>query len=437
MKKVLIITYYWPPSGGSGVQRWMYFAKYLSEFGYEPIILTVEPKYASYKFIDKSFVNKTEGIQVYRTKSSEPFNLYSSFIGKSKEEAIPQAFAGESNPGLLQKLGRFVRGNFFIPDARIGWVRYAYNKAVELLSNNDIQFVITSGPPHSTHLVGLKLKKKFGVKWIADFRDPWTEVFYNKLFYRLNYAKVKDEKLEKAVLENASTILTIGPSMAELLLKKITNNAPTKNVEFVYNGYDQEVFKKLNSKIGNNKFVICHLGVLSDNQPIDSFVIAMKGLIEVGLIKQEKVKILLIGRIAPNIIDLIKKTLPSIELEVKNYMTHNEAMQEIVNADLLFNSLANVADGKYLISGKLVEYIATGNPILCLGDSDGDGQKLLNEFENAKVFDRNDLNGIIEFIKNRFIEWEAGNNGNGINLEGKYSRRNMTGKLSEILSKIN
>ena len=199
MKKVLIITYYWPPSGGSGVQRWMYFAKYLPNFGVEPFVLTVNPVFASYKFIDESFLKKTESIRVFKTASSEPFNIYSKLIGKSKMEAIPQGFAGESNPGILQKFSRFVRGNFFIPDARKGWVKFAFNEAEKIIVREKIDLIITTGPPHSSHLIGLRLKKKFDIKWIADLRDPWTDIYYYKDLLHTKRSAEKDLKLESII----------------------------------------------------------------------------------------------------------------------------------------------------------------------------------------------------------------------------------------------
>lgn len=163
MKKVLIITYYWPPSGGSGVQRWMYFCKYLKDFGIEPIVITVDEKKASYRNLDFSFCELVEDIEVYKTNTLEPLKFYSKIMSGDKNAAIPTAFAGESQPNYFQKISRFIRGNFFLPDARIGWVKYAVRMAKNVIANNDISYLITTGPPHSTHLIGLKLKKYFSI----------------------------------------------------------------------------------------------------------------------------------------------------------------------------------------------------------------------------------------------------------------------------------
>lgn len=438
MKKVLIITYYWPPSGGSGVQRWMYFAKYLPNFGVEPFVLTVNPVFASYKFIDESFLKKTESIRVFKTASSEPFNIYSKLIGKSKMEAIPQGFAGESNPGILQKFSRFVRGNFFIPDARKGWVKFAFNEAEKIIVREKIDLIITTGPPHSSHLIGLRLKKKFNIKWIADFRDPWTELFYNKLFYRTSLAKFIDHKLEQKVLNAADLILTIGPTMAQMLGKKISGkNRNDQKVCYIFNGYDQEVFSKLKKNKAKNIFVICHLGILSDNQPVDGFIAAMKRLYNSNDINPQNVKLQLIGKIAPGILIKLSSDIPELKLEIMDYLPHEEAMQHILNADLLFNSLADVPNGKYLVSGKLMEYIATGNPILCLGDENGDAAELLKQFENSKVYNRINTEGIYNHILKTFTDWKSVKKEDGLVLNEIYSRYNTTRQLADIITHIN
>jgi hypothetical protein len=438
LKKVLIITYYWPPSGGSGVQRWMYFAKYLPEFGIDPFVLTVDPAFASYKFIDESFEKNIKKIRVYRTATSEPFNIYSKLIGKSKEEAIPQGFTGESNPGILRKMSRFVRGNFFIPDARKGWVKYAVKEAEKIIETEKIETIITTGPPHSSHLIGLKLKKKFKLKWIVDFRDPWTEVFYNKLFYRTKIANSIDHNLELRVLREADVILTIGPTMVEILRNKLlVKDSESKKVLYIFNGFDQEVFKNLKRNKTKDYFTICHLGILSDNQPIDGFINAMKMIYNSNKSEMNNIVLQLIGKISPGILNKLSSEIPSLQLKLRDYMPHDEAMQQIMNADLLFNSLAEVSNGKYLISGKLMEYIATGNPILCLGDQDGDASALLRQFEDAKVFDRKNVDGIYQYIQNIYNRWKSEERNSRLVLNERYSRYNTTGQLAELINKLN
>ena len=183
------MTYYWPPSGGSGVQRWMYFAKYLKQQGWIPFVITVDEKYASYRVLDKSLVTDVNDIHVSKTKSIEPLKWYSLLLTGSKKRGIPQGEIKKN--GLLSRFAAFIRGNFFIPDARKGWNAFAGDKAIKLIKKENIKIIITTGPPHSTHLIGNRLKSLFDIKWFADFRDPWTAIFFNKDLYRSNWAKKK------------------------------------------------------------------------------------------------------------------------------------------------------------------------------------------------------------------------------------------------------
>lgn len=201
MKSILILSYYWPPSGGSGVQRWMYFSKYLKELGYNPIIITVDPKYASYSSIDFSLIKEVENIEVHKTKSFEILKLYSFFKSKNNSKNYPQSYI--PNKSIFDKLTSFIRVNFIIPDARVGWNKFAFNKAKEIIIKNNINYLITTGPPHSSHLVGLKIKKKFDINWIVDFRDPWSEIFYTKNQFKFKISK----KLIKVLKEKFLILL--------------------------------------------------------------------------------------------------------------------------------------------------------------------------------------------------------------------------------------
>lgn len=427
-QKVLIITYYWPPSGGSGVQRWMYFAKYLHEFGIEPQVITVDEKQASYKFLDTSFKEKVKDVIVHHTATREPLRLYSKLTSGDATKNIPTGFAGEPKQGLFQRISRYIRGNFFIPDARIGWNRYALKKARSIIAEQKIDLVITTGPPHSTHLIGLQLKKETGVKWMADFRDPWTEVYYNKLMYRTQRSDKKDKELELSVLKNADTVLTVGPSMKKLLQGK----APGAKVEFIYNGYDSDAFLHLKREADPAVFTICHLGILGESQPITAFVEALMIIHKHGDALCEKMKLQFIGKVSPVIMEEVKKKLPWIKVEYVDYVPHKEALKYIMNASLLFNSLAEMPGSELLISGKLMEYIASGNPVICLGNPLGDAASLLSGFENASVFARNDPHGIADFIRKAGGNSEKGK-GSEKRQHLEFSRYETTRKLSELI----
>ncbi len=434
MEKVLIITYYWPPSGGSGVQRWMYFCKYLSEFGIKPIVVTVDEKKASYRYFDNTLNAFVENIEVHKTNTLEPLKLYSRLLSGNNTTAIPIGFAGESKPSLMGKISRAIRGNFFIPDARVGWVRYAVKEASRIIKKENIKLIITNGTPHSTHLAGFKLKKKFKITWIADFRDPWSDLHYNKHLYRTRLAQNIDRKLERKILKKADGILTIGPSMKDHLVEKGEIN-PEK-VNFIYNGYDENDFKDIIIRPDPDFFTISHIGMLSDTQPITAFLKALNYFYEIKHPVLPFLKLRLIGNVSPNNISEVGRIIPELNFEHIEYVPKEKAITYMLSSDLLFNSLAEMKNSELLISGKLMEYIAAGKPILCLGNPKGDAANLLKDFTLSQVFERSDIDGIINFLQSVFENW-LNNSKFAVNIEQikQYSRFETTRQLSQILKK--
>lgn len=410
----------------------MNFSRYLSDFGLEPVVITVDPLKGSYKFLDESLLEKVRHVRVFRTNSFEPLHLYIRLLGGDKQKHIPQGFAGESDPTFFQKMSRFLRGNLFLPDARKGWNRYAFNKGVELIEKEDISLVITSGPPHSTHLIGENLKSKFGIKWMADFRDPWSEVYYNKMLYRTDLAKRVDARMEKRILRNADSIVTIGPGMKSILQGKVPGQE--EKFHFIYNGYDGEMFDSLRkdeNKSGN--FIICHAGILSHNQPIDAFLSAMRIFLERKPEMKDRITMRFVGKVSPGIIKDAKNVFSHVD-EI-GYVNHAVAVKYIKEADLLLNSFAISDQTEVLVSGKLMEYLATGNPVLCLGDTKSDAAMLMKDMEHARIFERSDVTGISEFIEKVYIYWLEKKEFTVSSMQ-KYSRYETTRQLSELIKSL-
>ncbi len=434
MKKVLILTYYWPPSGGSGVQRWMYFCKYLKEFGIHPVVITVDENQASYRFHDASFNEIVKDIEVHKTSTREPLKMYSKIISGHNQSGIPAGFAGESKITLFQKISRAIRGNFFIPDARIGWTQYALKKAREILAAEKIDVVVTTGPPHSTHSIALKLKSEFKFTWITDFRDPWTDLYYNKLLYRTKWALNKDASLERKILQSADLVLTIGPSMKNLLVRK--GEIDPQKVEFIYNGFEANDFININDETDPEYFTISHIGILSDSQPITPFLLSLADFYKRGHPICKYLRMRLIGNVSSKILEEVKHLLPDLNLEPIGYVPKKEAISFMVSSDLLLNSLAEMENSEIAISGKLMEYISSGKPILCLGNPVGDAAILLKEFENSGVFDRGNPDLIISYLDKIFENW-LNNTKFAINKEKimQFSRYETTRQLTNLLKK--
>ena len=416
MKKVLVITYYWPPSGGAGVQRWVKFIKYFKNQNIDPYIISVDPDFASYPLIDKSLINDIpENTNVYLTKTNEPYSIYK----KINNNQTPYAgFANEGRPNFLQKIARFVRGNFFIPDSRKGWNDFAYKKAVKVLEKENIDTVITTSPPHSTQLIGLKLKETLNIKWIADLRDPWTDIYYYKSLLHTKWAKRKDLNYEKAVIENSDKIVVVSDSIKQLLINK-SNLIQESKIHVIPNGFDEEDFS-VSSTNKNNKFLLSYVGTITKDYPLDSIKKSITNL---------NINLEFTGKA-----DHPTKHLLNEIAGFNNHVKHKESINILLASDMLLLVIPKIANNKGILTGKLFEYLGARKPILCIGPRDGDAAKIIQECKAGKTFDYSDENGIYEFIEtctsNEFIF----ENKNYLN----YSRRNLTKTLSKILNdKVN
>ena len=387
-KKILIITYYWPPSGGSGVQRWMYFAKHLRLLGWEPVVITVDERQASFPTLDPSLLKEIEGIRVIKTQTREPLRWYSRLVSGNNRGGIPQGVV--KTKSLFQKIAAYIRGNYFIPDARKGWIPFALKAAKKLLKEESFSYLITTGPPHSTHLVGLALKDTYPISWWADFRDPWADLFYNPSLYRTQKSIAKDQALEKLVLQKADGILTTLGGRLHDQLKAI---APKQTFTALPNGYDADLMASVKGMPPKGIFHVVFTGLLTHNQEYDSVIKAIAKFQE-----QHTIQLSLAGQISTEIYTEIKKALPHVKVINRGYLSHKEAVQLMKNAHLLLNFIFKGAQTQ-MISGKLLEYMATGVPLLSIGDPDSEAGKFISQGSETKMIAADNHKGIIEFIQ--------------------------------------
>ena len=421
---ILVLTYYWPPSGGSGVQRWVYFCKYLQQFGWDVSVVTVDPKYASYPVIDLSLCKYISSVESHKTKSFEALTLYR-LLHFRKKRRLPQ---GEiSTKGLFNKVLAFIRGNFFIPDARRGWNSYALKKANQILKKKSIQYLVTTGPPHSTHLVGIKLVDRYKLKWLADFRDPWTDLFYNQQLYRLPWVKKRDAQLERKVLNKADGILTtIGGNLHKNLSNRISKNQRFFSVP---NGFDHELIEQIcpNKSL---KFHIAYTGVLTNNH---SFMC----IIEVLEILQSRYPnqfvLSLAGNIRPSIISIISKRLKHITVRDLGYISHSKSIELIKSAHLLL-AFSFRRHRNEMISGKLLEYLASGTPMIVIDNPDSPAGRIVVQSTVSLICMDNDYNKIHDFIQRLIDSWIAKRSlSNQFNNISEYSRKRLTKDLEKVL----
>ena len=428
MKKVLIVSYYWPPSGGSGVQRWMYFAKYLKENGVEPIVVTIDPKDAAYPAIDESLLKHTEGIRVVHTSGGfQLIKLYSFLKSGSASKQIPVGNFGSERKTRMDKIAGYIRANLFIPDARVGWNKKAIPVVRKLISEEKIDTIITTGPPHSTHLIGLKMQKELTINWLADFRDPWVDVYYNQIFKRTVRSDQKDRAFELQVLKSADKIITVGPTLASMLSKRIDSS----KVEIIHNGFDEEAFSGIASK-RYDEVTICHVGVWTTMQPYQIVADALKRILSEN--QNLKLRFLIVGKAAVE----IEKAFAGIDrliLDLRGKVSHSEALTEMKNADVLLNCLPIQENAELIVSGKLMEYLASGNKVLVLGKVNGDAGQVVRKAPHASIVEPDDANGIYQLLSDKIFSKRLSNLELPEELK-MYSRKETAIKLSELIKRL-
>jgi hypothetical protein len=425
MKRVLIITYYWPPSGGSGVQRWLKFTKYLPEFGVKPIVFTADNgEYpAEDTTLKKDIHPETE---IIKTPIWEPYSFYKKFTGQKSEKKVSVGFISDKvKPSLTQQMAVFLRGNFFIPDARMFWIKPSVKYLRNYLAKNPVDAIITSGPPHTCHMIGLELKKIFGIKWIADFRDPWTGIYYFDELMLSPFAKHLHHRMEKSVLQNADRILTVGETM-----KKDFAKMTSVPIDVITNGYDEEDYSGKNIPL-TEKFTLSNIGLLPKGQNHPALWNAIGELTRENDNFKENLEIRFVGHVDAHVKKSLEEAGITNYCKMIDYVDHEKVVAYQKSSRILLLNINRVVNAEYLLTGKLFEYLAAERPILCVGPKKGDAAKIIDECKSGEVFDFDDKEGIKKFILARFGTFQSGETENKNSLREKYSRKELTRGLAE------
>ena len=432
MKKVLVITYYWPPSGGGGVQRWLKFVKYFRQFGLEPIVFTPEnPERPS---LDESLLKEIpEGIETINSTIWEPYSFYKKFTGRNKSDKIQTAFLNEkkTKSSLLENVSIWIRGNFFIPDARKFWIKPSVKILQEYLSNNEVDAIITTGPPHSAHMIGYALQKKTTIPWLADFRDPWTNIDYYKDLKLGKRADNKHHQLEKLILTEASAVSVISPGMYREF-KTIVD----REYQIIPNGYDEEDIIEQKKTLNNDEFVLSHIGSLTKTRTPNSLLKVLSELVEENPAFAKKLKIRNIGKLDITALESVRKFGLEKHLDVLDYLPHNEVIAEQSSATMLLLLVNDTPNAKLILTGKIFEYLASKRPIICIAPTDGDAAQVIKETKSGSVFGFDETESLKKYLLESFNDFEAGtlkNESFGIE---KYSRLNLTKTMSDLIKGI-
>lgn len=393
MKKVLIITYYWPPSGGAGVQRWLKLSKYLSRSSVEVHVLTIDSQFASFPVLDHSLEKDIEdNVTVHRSKGRNYFKFYESIVGKKN---VPTSgYSNVDSQKLSQKFISTVRSHLFIPDPRKGWNSFAVSKAMKIIEEYKIDNIITTSPPHSTQLIGLELKRRMKeLNWIADFRDPWTDIYYYNLLGHTKYSNSIDKFYEKSVLENANQITTASYGFKELFLSKNDVDIEENKIKVITNGFDVEDFDTANVSTGE-VFTLTYTGTMSEQYSPEVVFDAFARL-QIDFPNECKFKI--IGTLSPVIEEYaINK---NVAIEYVEQVPHSEIVKYQMEANILLLSIPDVGKANGIIPGKLFEYLASRNQILVVGPRDGDVARIVSQAEAGRTFSREEEDEIYHFLK--------------------------------------
>jgi len=391
MKRVLVISYYWPPSGGAGVQRWLKFIKYLPDFGIQPFVLTVDPAQAEYPLLDSSLeADVAPELKVYRTGCKGVYDRYKKLTGS--KTAPYGGFVNENQPSLLQKFARFIRGNFFLPDARRGWIKYAFAEACRIIEKHGIDAIITTGPPHSTHLTGLQLKKKYHLKWIVDFRDPWTSIYYNDSLYQTRWARKIDRRMEQKVLDACDHLLLVSVDQNKL-------SVDPQKVTFLPNGFDPIDFD-VKKSVFPEVFTFCYTGTVAGSYPVAKLLEAF-----VYLRTQYVFKLIFIGSVAGSIKKEFCECLGD-SVEFIDFVSHTEAIDYMMSSNILLLIIPKTESNRFIMPGKLFEYLATGKTIMAIGPPGSKVAQIITQAKAGNAFDYDDTEGMKKFMLQQYPSYQ-------------------------------
>ncbi len=434
MKKVLIITYYWPPTGGAGVQRWLKFSKYFRQFGWEPIIYT--PSNPDFPINDETLLKDIPNdLTVLKTQITEPYDIYRKIMRKKKTETVNQGFLSEGKENtLMQSAMIWVRGNFFIPDARKFWIKPSISYLSDYIIKNKIDAIISTGPPHSMHLIAMGLKQKFNLPWIADFRDPWTQIdFYSQLKLS-SFADNKHKKLEHQVLTHADKVVTISPSCGKDL-EKLGN----RKVDVITNGFDTDDFTPIAIGVDSpmlEGFLFHHIGALNkDRNPYTLWKVLGELCKENPDLKRDLV-IKFTGKTDAIAFESLKQNGILDNSQKTDYLPHSDVVKLMAQSPVLLLALNNTPNNAGVLSGKLFEYLAAKRPIFGIGLPDADAAAILKNTHAGTMVHFDDYEGTKKAVVELYQKYKTNQlfiNSTSID---KYSRENCAKDYANLLNKI-
>jgi glycosyltransferase involved in cell wall biosynthesis len=430
-QRVLFVSYYFPPSGGPGVQRTLKFVKYLPEFGWDPVVLTVDPEYASYPAIDRELVAEVRPeVEVVRTRAWDPYSLYARILGKSKDQTVGVGFIDESGNDRRHTIGKWIRGNVFIPDARVGWVPFGVRAGRRLLKTHHFDAIVTTGPPHSTHLIGRTIADDTDIPWIADFRDPWTGIdFYDSLLMS-EFSKRRDRKSELSVIRRADRVVAVTPGMVKALAKKAD-----RPVELIMNGFDPDDIQSADST--QHTFVLSYVGNMNAARNPVALWKALRRLRDEAF-QFGSFSVRLVGPIDRTVAESVDEYGIGDLVSFESPVSHASAVQVMLSSGMLLLVINRVEGSEGIMTGKLFEYIGSGRPVLGIGPPVGDAAEALRSSGAGRMYGWDDVDAIVAYLKES-LDTENGRvraTGAHPDRRSGFSRRAQAGQLADLLKDV-
>lgn len=424
-KKVLIITYYWPPAGGPGVQRWLKFVKYLPEFNIDPIVYI--PENPNYPLVDESLLEEVSSqTTIIKGLINEPYR-WASLLSKTATKTISKGVILEDKKqSFIERIMLYVRGNFFIPDARVGWVNPSVNYLLDYIKKENIKTIITTGPPHSVHLIGMKLKAQVkAVKWLADFRDPWTTIGYHKQLKLTKRSKSKHKILEQQVLSASDQIIVTSCNT-----KKMFSNMTATPIEVITNGYDNE--PNADFKM-DSKFTMAHIGSLLSKRNPEVLWQVLSDLVNTYKDFASDFQLRFVGFVSNNVMLSLKKKGLSNYIDNRGYVSHKQSVVFQKKSQILLLIEIDSEETKSIIPGKLFEYMVSGRPIISIGPRGSDVENILDETNTGNYFSYGDYESLKRIILEHYNAFQKNKlHSNPIGLQ-KYHRKALTKSLSKLI----
>ena len=434
MRTVLIVAYYFPPSGGPGVQRVLKFVQYLQEFGWRPVVLTV--KDGTFPARDESLLEKIpKETTVYRTDIFEPYDLYRKLTGKKKSDGIDVNTLRNKEEGLplAERLSEFIRATVFIPDARMGWRRYALKEGLSIIADENVEAIYSSSPPYTCSMIARDLKRKTGLPWIAGFRDPWTGFLTTPDRWFLPAAI--DRSMEKSVFTEADLVDVAWTGIATDAQEKYPS-LDTKKFYHLPNGFDSNDFPSVDPDVrSDNRFTVTYTGSMYGLRTPKEFLAGVESLVASGDVDPEQIRLRFIGRFGDEVHQMFEGSSIKASIEVEGYMPHGESIRQLLLSDTLLLVVDVTSDSAQIVPGKVYEYIGTGKPVIAIAPEHGAIADLIAETQAGFVAHQSNKTGIEQAFLTLYNDHRNRTTSIVQSREAvdRYERRNVTRKLAELL----